>query len=202
MAEKDRHDQESGGTAQSRELRKKKRMKCLLYLFLFVVFQTGIILLFALTVMKIRTPKFRLSSASFATFEYSSAAANPSFNIRMNAELSVKNTNFGHYKFQDTNVFFYYNGGLVGSAFVPSSRARARSTKRFDLVVDLSSAGLQNQAQLGSDLSSGVLTINSRSRLSGKVELLKVMKKKKSTEMDCIIAINLAQRIVGDLRCN
>lgn len=90
----------------------------------------------------------------------------------------------------------------MGSAFIPGSSAKARSTKRLITVVELSSAGLQNGAQLGSDLSSGVLTVNSGGRLSGKVELLKVLKRKKSAEMNCIIAINLAQRIVGDLRCN
>ncbi|KAL0304345.1 UNVERIFIED_CONTAM: Late embryogenesis abundant protein [Sesamum radiatum] len=196
MAEKDQHDQESG------ELRRNKRNKCLLYIFLFIVFQTAIILLFALTIMRIRAPKFRITAASFDTFEYSSAAANPSFNIRMTAQVSVKNTNFGQYKFEDTNVAFYYNGAVVGSAFIPGSSAKARSTKRLITVVELSSAGLQNGAQLGSDLSSGVLAVNSGGRLRGKVELLKVLKRKKSAEMNCIIAINLAQRIVGDLRCN
>ncbi|KAK4431411.1 Late embryogenesis abundant protein [Sesamum alatum] len=202
MAEKHQHDREYGAGAQSRELRRKKRNKCLLYIFLFIVFQTAVILLFALTIMKIRAPKFRLSAAAFDTFEYSSAAANPSFNIRMTAQLSVKNTNFGQFKFEDTNIAFYYNGAVVGSAFIPGSRAKARSTNKFITVVELSSAGLQNRAQLGSDLSSGVLAVNSGGRLSGKVELLKVLKRKKSAQMNCIIAINLAQRIIGDLRCN
>ncbi|KAL0400666.1 UNVERIFIED_CONTAM: hypothetical protein Slati_4096500 [Sesamum latifolium] len=66
-----------------------------------------------------------------------------------------KNTNFGQYKFEDTNVAFYYNGAVVGTAFIPGSSAKARSTKRLITVVELSSAGSQNGAQLGSDLSSG-----------------------------------------------
>lgn len=193
MAEKDH---------QHHELRRRKRRRCLLYIFLFAVFQTGIILLFALTVMKTRTPKFRVSSTAFGTFDYSAAAANPSFNIMMYTELSVKNTNFGPYKFQSTTVYFYYNNAVVGSVIVPSWRARARSTRKLSVEVALSSSGLLDRVQLASDLRSGVLPVNSQSTLNGKVELLNLLKKKKSAEMECFIAINLALRTVGYLSCS
>lgn len=198
MAEKDHHHHESG---EASELRRRKRRRCLLYIFLFAVFQTGIILLFALTIMKTRTPKFRLSSTAFSTFDYSAAAANPSFNIMMYAELSVKNTNFGRYEFQSTTVYFYYNNGVVGSVIVPSWSARARSTRRVQVEVALSSAGLLDRVQLGSDLGSGVLPLNSQSTLNGKVEVLKLLKKKKSAEMECFIAINLPHQAVDYLSC-
>ncbi|PIN16257.1 hypothetical protein CDL12_11095 [Handroanthus impetiginosus] len=204
MAEKDRQDQESGAATaeQSRELRQRKRRRWLLYIVLFAIFQTAIILLFVLTIMRIRTPKFRLNSALVDTLTYSADAANPTFNIRINAELSVKNTNFGRYKFQDSAVSFYYNGDPVGTLFIPNSRAKARSTKRLEAAVDLSSAGMPNRPQLGADLSSGVLFLKGRSRLNGEVEVLRVLKRKKSAELDCDIAINLRQRIVGDFSCN
>lgn len=201
MAEKDHHHHESGA---AREVRRRKRRRCLLYIFLFAVFQTGIILLFALTVMKIRSPKFRVSSTAFvSTFDYSAAAANPSFNIMMYAELSVKNTNFGHYKFESTTVYFYYNNAVVGSVIVPSWSARARSTRRVTVEVALSStsAGLLDRVQLGSDLRSGVLPVNTQSTLNGKVEVLKLLKKKKSADMECFIAINLPHRTVDYLSC-
>ncbi|CAA2958749.1 late embryogenesis abundant At1g64065-like [Olea europaea subsp. europaea] len=191
-----KHDEETA-VLHSKEARKKKRMKCLLYIAIFVVFQTAIILLFALTVMKIRTPKFRVQSATFDTFNFSSNT-NPSFNISMNAEVGVKNTNFGHYKFRDSTINFFYNDLFIADAFVPEARARACSTKKFNIFLNLS---LSNVPQLGSDLDSGVLSLKSKSTMNGKVELFKVLKKKKSTEMDCILAINLRQELIGDLRC-
>lgn len=187
---------------EARELRRRKRKRCLLYIVLFAVFQTGIILLFALTVMKIRTPKFRVSSAAFGAFDYSATAANPSFDIMTYAELSVKNTNFGHYKFESTTIYFFYGGAVVGSAYVPSWRARARSTRKIRVEVQLSSTGLLDRVQLSNDLNAGVLPLNSRSTLEGKVELMKLLKKKKSAEMECFIAINLVPRNVGYLSCN
>ena len=107
-----RSDEESVA-ANSKELKKKKRMKCLLYIVLFAVFQTGIILLFALTVMRIRNPKFRIRSGSFVdTFDVGTEAS-PTFNLRMNTQFTVKNTNFGHFKYELGTVTLAYKGTPV-----------------------------------------------------------------------------------------
>ncbi|XP_059667135.1 late embryogenesis abundant protein At1g64065-like [Cornus florida] len=189
-----RSDEEA---AQSKELRRKKRMKWLAYGVAFVVFQTGIILLFALTVMKIKTPKFRVRSATFGTF----TTNNASFDIQMTAELGVKNTNFGHYKFEASSIAFLYRDVQVGTATFPNARARARSTKKFTVFVDLSSTNLATNSMLGSDLSSQVLQLTSTSKLNGKVHLMKVIKKKKSTEMSCTMQINLSARQLQNVKC-
>ncbi|KAL3521582.1 hypothetical protein ACH5RR_019731 [Cinchona calisaya] len=195
-----KRDAESANV-ESDELRRKKRMKYLAYFAAFVVFQTGIILLFSLTVMKIRTPKFRVRSATFETFEIATAT-NPSFNFRMDAELGVKNANFGNYKFQNSSIVFFYGDAPVGEAVVRETKAGWRSTKKLDVVVDLSSNGLtNNNSQLANDLNSGVLTLNSRSTLNGKVELMFIFKKKKSTSMDCTITIGLADKVVREIKC-
>ncbi|XP_073310944.1 late embryogenesis abundant protein At1g64065-like [Primulina huaijiensis] len=191
----------NGGTQIDEEQRKRRRKKCLLYAFLLGVLKAGITLLFLLTILRFRTPKFRIRSATFETFDFSAAAGTPSFNARMRAELTLKNSNFIKYKFPSTDISFYYNGERVGSTIFPYSRVRARSTKEWEVVVELSAVGLIGREQLGSDLRSGVLMLNGRSRLSGKVELLKLLKKKKSTEMDCILAVDLNKRLVRDLKC-
>lgn len=202
MAEKDEHHHESGGAADNRELRRRKRRRCLIYILLFAVFQAGIILILALTVMRTRTPKFRVSAAAFGAVDYSSAAANPSFNIRMYAELSVRNTNFGRYKFESTTVYFHYNGAVIGSAFVPSWRAGARSTRVVNVEVELSSTGLLDRVQLANDLKAGVLPLTSQSTLNGKVELLGIIKREKAADLECFIAINLVPRTLGYLSCD
>ncbi|KAL0371867.1 UNVERIFIED_CONTAM: hypothetical protein Scaly_0868300 [Sesamum calycinum] len=52
---------------------KRSSKKCLAYVAAFVVFQTAVILVFALTVMKVKSPK-----------------------------VTIKNTNFGHFKYQNS----------------------------------------------------------------------------------------------------
>ncbi|KAA8539983.1 hypothetical protein F0562_026675 [Nyssa sinensis] len=115
---------------QSKELRRKKRMKCLLYVVLFAVFQT------------------------------------------------------------------------VGTATVPKSQASLRSTKKFNLRVDLSSANIPSNSELGTAINSGVLALSSQSTLQGKVELFKVMKKKKSTQLNCNMNINLNSKQLENVVCN
>ncbi|EOY23370.1 Late embryogenesis abundant protein [Theobroma cacao] len=195
----ERSDEESVA-AHSKELKKKKRMKCLLYIVLFAVFQTGIILLFALTVMRIRNPKFRVRSGSFTTFNVGTEAS-PSFDLQMNTQFTVKNTNFGHFKYEGGLVTFAYRGTPVGRATIQKARARARSTKKVDVVVELSSNGLPNTNELGRDISAGVLTLTSSSKLDGKIHLMKVIKKKKSTQMNCTMDVAIDTRTVRNIIC-
>ncbi|CAI9092324.1 OLC1v1027524C1 [Oldenlandia corymbosa var. corymbosa] len=198
-------DRESANSPAADELRRKKRIKYLAYFAAFVVFQTGIILLFSLTVMKIKTPKFQMRSASFDTFDVGTAA-NPSFNLSMEAQFGIKNSNFGNYKFQNSTIYFFCDGSStvpVGQAVVGKNKAGWRSTKKLDLAVDLSSENMAgiNVTQLGSDISSGVLKLNARSKLSGKVELMFIFKKKKSTSLDCSITVYLADKTVREIYC-
>ncbi|KAL6320818.1 hypothetical protein AAG906_008818 [Vitis piasezkii] len=196
MAEKDayplapanghaRNDAESAAV-HADELRRKKRMKCIIYLILFVVFQSIVILVFALTVMKVKSPKFRVREASFSSFEVNPGT--PSFSMKMNAQLGVKNTNFGHFKFDNSTIVFSYMGIPVGEAFVPKARARARTTKKLNVTVDLTSTALAS--------------MNSHSsKLSGKVHLMKVMKKKKSAQMNCTMEVNTQLQSIQNVKC-
>ncbi|XP_059627412.1 late embryogenesis abundant protein At1g64065-like [Cornus florida] len=183
--------------AQSKELKRQKRKKLILYIAAFVVFQTIVIVIFSLTVMKVKTPKFRVRAASFETFSVSAS----SFDMRMNARLGVKNTNFGPYKFDNSTITFFYRGAEVGNAFVPKATAKFLSTKRFNVTINLSSTNLLTNSELGSDFNSGILPLSSTSRLTGKVELMLVMKKKKAVNMNCTMEVSIATHQLQNLKC-
>ncbi|GKU95182.1 hypothetical protein SLEP1_g8575 [Rubroshorea leprosula] len=177
---------------------KRSRKKCLLYVAAFVVFQTAIILVFALTVMRVKSPKLRFGSATVANF---STGANklPSFDLV--TQVTVKNTNFGHFKYENNSLTILYSGVPVGEAAIMKGRARARQTKKFDIVFSVSFSSLSTNPNFSNDVNSGVLMLSSQGKLSGKVQLMKVIKKKKSAEMSCTMAINLTTRAVQDLKC-
>uniref|UniRef100_A0A5B7AGB0 Late embryogenesis abundant protein LEA-2 subgroup domain-containing protein n=1 Tax=Davidia involucrata TaxID=16924 RepID=A0A5B7AGB0_DAVIN len=147
--------------------------------------------------MKVRSLKFRVRSATFDNFQVGTTTS-PSFNLRMNVELGVKNTNFGHYKFDNSTITFFYKGTQVGSADVLKARAKARSTKKFNIVVNLISP---SNSDFGTDLTSGVLHLTSQSSLRGKVELFKVMKKKKSANMNCTMEIHISAKELRNVVC-
>ncbi|XVF50906.1 hypothetical protein PTKIN_Ptkin04bG0141200 [Pterospermum kingtungense] len=189
-------DMESGA-----ELKRKKRMKLFAYAAAFAVFQTIVILVFSLTVMRIKNPKFRVRSITVEDLTYNSTPNSPSFNMKLNAEVTVKNTNFGHFKFENTTILFDYGGVQVGEAFVEKGRAKARSTKKMNVTVDLNSNNIKANSNLGSDILSGILTLTSHSKLSGKVHLMKLIKKNKSAGMNCTLTVNLASRAIQDMKC-
>ncbi|KAH7853942.1 hypothetical protein Vadar_008345 [Vaccinium darrowii] len=187
-------------TANSEELRRQKRKKWLIYGIAFVVFQTAIIVVFSLTVMKVKTPKFRVRSASYNTFEVPQPANN-SFAINMDAQFGVKNTNFGPYKYDSATVYFYYNDIQVGSAVIPKSKANFLSTKKINVEVDLSSANVSSNGDLATALNSGILPLTSKSRLNGKVELMLIFKKKKSVDMSCTMDVHISSRELQNVKC-
>ncbi|XP_062119577.1 late embryogenesis abundant protein At1g64065-like [Humulus lupulus] len=174
--------------------------KCLAYVAAFIIFQGIVIAVFALTVMKVKSPKARFGTITAENFS-SGNSNGPSFGMDLKAQFAVKNTNFGHFKYENSTVTVLYQGMPVGEAFIPRARARARSTRRFDITIPISSSRLTNTANLGNDINSGVLTLTSQAKLSGKVHLMKVIKKKKSGEMSCIMLVNLKTRAVQDLKC-
>ncbi|GLT43544.1 hypothetical protein SLA2020_174840 [Shorea laevis] len=112
-----RSDEESAtAVAQSKEQKKKKRMTCMVYSLAFAVFQTGIILLFALTVMRFKNPKFRIGYASLE-ISILGTENDSSFNLKLKTQFTVKNTNFGHFKYEDRAVTFTY-GVTILSTFI------------------------------------------------------------------------------------
>jgi hypothetical protein len=188
-----KHDLETATTTeQSKKLRRQKHKKWLLYGVAFIIFQTGIILLFSMTVMKIRNPKFRFRSAALDNFDIP-AAANTSFSLQTNVTLGIKNTNFGPYKYDSTTINFYSGKTKVGSAIIPKSKAQFRRTKKFVVPVDI--------AFPANSYSSGIIPLSSQSKLAGKVELMLIFKKKKAVDMDCTMEINTTTKSLQNIVC-
>ncbi|KAG6429482.1 hypothetical protein SASPL_107533 [Salvia splendens] len=197
-----RVDEEVAAVAQ-RDARRRKRIKCFAYIAAFVVFQAAVILIFGLTIMKFRTPRLRVRSAAFdGAFTVVESGATPSFEMRMVAELGVKNANFGRYKYQNGTVEFYYGATKVGEALIPRATAKARSTRKFNVTVDLSSANVpigELTSQFGS--TPGVIPLTSRATVRGKVEIMRIMKKNKSANMNCTMQIDVQSRQLRSFSC-
>lgn len=195
-------DQESAmATFQSEEeLKRQKRRKLFMYIGIFIVFQIIVITVFGLTVMKVKTPKLRLGNIDVQNLNFTSQAS-PSFYMTFITQIRVKNTNFGPYKYDSSHVTFLYQGMTLVQVAIPKGKAGWRSTEKIAATVILDSKALPSGSNLGSDLDSKVLKLSSQAKISGKVELMFVMKKKKSAEMNCTIEVNLATKGVQALEC-
>ncbi|XP_061987924.1 uncharacterized protein LOC133706412 [Rosa rugosa] len=181
------------------ELKRQKRMKLFMYIGIFIVFQIIVMTVFGLTVMKVKAPKVRLGQINVKSFN--SVPASPSFDTTFTTQIRVKNTNWGPYKFDASTATFMYQGVTVGQVSIPKSKAGMRSTKKINVAVSLNTDGIPSSSTLGSELNSEILTLTSQAKLTGKVELMLIMKKKKSANMDCTIAFDLSTKMVKSLQC-
>ncbi|XP_062076016.1 late embryogenesis abundant protein At1g64065-like [Humulus lupulus] len=198
-----RSDTESG-SSDAKELKRKKRIKLAIYIAIFVVFQCIVLGVFGGVIMRAKTPKLRINNIDIVTLNKANnvgSSSPPSFDMKFSAQMKVKNSNFGPYKFDDTTVFFTYAGTAVGQVTIPKGKAGFKSNKKINLDVDLSSAKLSNTAELSRDLAAGTLTLQGKATMTGKIELMFIMKKKKSTNMDCTIVIDVNQNKLQSLNC-
>ncbi|KAL6174764.1 hypothetical protein ACLB2K_051410 [Fragaria x ananassa] len=186
-----------GESLSEDELKRKKRIKCFAYIGIFIVFQIAVMTVFGLTVMKVKTPKVRLGTSTLSDVTSSTT----SFTSTFNTQIRVKNTNWGPYKFDQGVVTFMHQGTPVGTVTVPKGKAGMRGTKKINASVSLNTAALPNSSALSSELSGGVLTLTSEAKLTGKVELMLIMKKKKSASMNCTIQIDVSGQTVKSLEC-
>ncbi|KAL7183706.1 hypothetical protein ACSBR2_025981 [Camellia fascicularis] len=76
-------------------------------------------------------------------------------------------------------------------------------TKKFNVVVNLiTPPSLLSDTKLASDISFGLLPLSNQSKRSGKVKLILIMKKKKSTQMSCTMNVNIKTQQLQDVMCN
>ncbi|KAK9993724.1 hypothetical protein SO802_023427 [Lithocarpus litseifolius] len=180
-----RSDEEFGSKTSAEELKRKKRIKLAIYIAAFAVFQTIVILVFALIVMRVKTPKVRLGNNVKFHNVTTGNSTSPSFDKNLTTQLRVKNTNFGPYKYDSTIATFMYKDVSVRQVTIRKVKAGLHLTKKVGITVNVNSKDLPSSANLAGDLDSGLLMLNSHAKLSGKVELMFIMKKK-SVEMNVL----------------
>ncbi|XP_030474953.1 uncharacterized protein LOC115692290 [Syzygium oleosum] len=197
-----RNDQESLHTMEDEEAKHKKRMKWTIGIIAFVIFQVIQALFFVLVIMKFKSPKFRVGDFAVQTLNVGTQAS-PSFDMSFVAPIRVKNTNWGPFKYDASTVYFTYGGVQVGQAIIPKSKANFKSTKKIDMNVSLRSANLPGNinSNLGNELSSGVITLASQGELKGKITVMFMFKKKKTSQMNCTMAINTATKEIQFVSC-
>ncbi|KAK9060865.1 hypothetical protein SSX86_018045 [Deinandra increscens subsp. villosa] len=190
-------------SAVANESRRKRRRRNLMFILIITGFAVGIILLFSLTTGRFRTPKFRVRSATFGTFNVANSTTNPSFDIAMNTEVGIRNRNFRRFWYRSTTVDFYYRDRKVGEGSVWNDRVKGRDTRKFIVPVILSSSNVtsSSSSELQNDVSGGVLPLRSRSRLTGKFKILIVLRKYKHVYMDCSMELVIATRELTNISC-
>ncbi|KAI3792996.1 hypothetical protein L1987_35608 [Smallanthus sonchifolius] len=186
-------------SAVANEAHRKRRRRYLMSILIITGFVVGIILLLSLTAGSFRTPRFRVRSATFGTFNVVNSTS-PSFEISMMTEVGIRNRNFRRFRYRSTTVDFYYRERKVGEGIVWNDRVKGRDARKFIVPVILSS-NVTSSSELQNDLNSGVLPLRSRSRLTGKFKILIFFRKYKHVNMDCSMDLVIANRELRNISC-
>ncbi|XP_022738765.1 late embryogenesis abundant protein At1g64065-like [Durio zibethinus] len=196
-----RSDMEFGGIKPKALRREEKSSKCLVYVLAIMVIQGTVLLIFASIILRVRTPDFEIGSARVRNLKYGNSSA-PSFNFTLVTEVTVENNNFGDFRFANTTGSVWCGPVVVGEMKIPTGRAQARATERLNVSVDVSSVRILDTKNLSNNISSGLLELNSHVKLSGKVNIMNIMRRRRHPEMNCFMKLNLTGHTVKELTCD
>ncbi|XP_023752617.1 uncharacterized protein LOC111900982 [Lactuca sativa] len=159
-----------------------------------------VLLVLGLTVLHVKNPQITMNSATIIGFDRvnSTDLLTGKANLTVVADVSVKNNNVAAFKFKRSNSSLLYHQTVIGVADVPGGVAKARRTMRLNLTFEVAVAEITGNQQFGSDLSTGILPVESYTKIKGRVKILNIIKKKATVTMNCSFAVNITSRgIVG-----
>ncbi|XP_021767002.1 uncharacterized protein LOC110731455 [Chenopodium quinoa] len=158
------------------------------------------IIVLYLTVFKVKDPIMTLNKISL-TNNGSNLAIQPGSNISMTADVSVKNLNRDTFRFSNTTTSIYYKGIMVGEAHGPPGRARGRHTLRMNITVEIITERMFKASSLARDLSSGMLIMDTYSRVPGRTKVLIIDFKNVVVEMNCTVSFNISSLEIQGQSC-
>lgn len=183
----------------------EKSSKFLVYVLAIMVIVGSVFLIFSSIFLRVINPDIEMGSVTVRNLRYSTAATNsssPSFSFTLITEITVENSNFGDFRFENTTGSVWFGPVVVGEMRIPTGRAQARETERLNVSVDVSSVRIPDAMNLSTNISSGLLELNSYGRLSGRINVMNIMKRRRHPEMNCFMTLNFTEHTIQHLRCD
>ncbi|KAL4332126.1 hypothetical protein GQ457_07G008340 [Hibiscus cannabinus] len=202
VADYPRSDLEFGGNKPKVLPKEEKSSKCLVYMLAIMVILGSVLLVFATIFLRPRTPRFDIGSVTVRNLKYENNSSSPSFNFTLVTQVIVENTNFfGDFRFENSNGIVGFGSQVVGQMKIPKGRTQARATERMNVSIDVSSLGLSDTKKLSSSISSGLLGLNNYVMLSGKVNILNIVRRRRNPDLTCFMTLNFTGKAIQDLKC-
>ncbi|KAI3422676.1 uncharacterized protein J3R85_011752 [Psidium guajava] len=175
--------------------------KCPVYLLAAVVVLAAIALVFSLIVLRTADPEFALRDVSVKFLNHTNDDPTPWLNGTLAVQATLKNANFGRFEYENSNLTVIYNGTVVGEKALGGGMVWSRETRHLDFTVAVGSSRIRDLKNLSSDMSDKVLELTSYAKLRGRVHLIKIVKRKLTSVLNCTLSLDLSNRRVRDLKC-
>ncbi|XP_010251606.1 PREDICTED: late embryogenesis abundant protein At1g64065-like [Nelumbo nucifera] len=193
---------EDEATFYSKKLRRRKYIKCCGCITALLLLPAIAIIVLAFTVFRVREPEIKMNSVKIDGLELvSGIISGTSINMSLTADVSVKNPNFASFRFGNASTTVYYRGTVVAEARNPPGHAKARRTLRMNVTVDVITDRLISNPNLISDISSRMLAMSTYTRIGGRVNILKIVKRHVTVKMNCTMTVNITSQAIQDQNC-
>ncbi|OMO59902.1 Late embryogenesis abundant protein, LEA-14 [Corchorus capsularis] len=201
-----KHKEES----EQQEIQKQRRRRCLraccLVSVIFVLLISIVILILALTVFKVRQPKATVVSAKLdgVTPRISFPVINIQLNVSLDLQLNVENKNHASFKHGSGKSLVSYQGNQIGEADIPPGFIPAMGSTTVSCKLTLDVDEMASKTDLKGfidDVLSGTLVVETRTRIPGRVNFLKIFKKHAVAISDCKITIAVLALKIQSQEC-
>ncbi|CDP12090.1 unnamed protein product [Coffea canephora] len=197
---------EEGAEAQSMETKnyssRRRCIKCCGISTALILILATTMLVLAFTVFRVKKPVLTMNSVKVEGLDVAMEANfRLGTNVTLVAEVSMKNPNVASFKLDNSTTYLYYGGKMVGEAMTPPGHARARRTMHMNITVDILADQLLDVHRLWSDLQAGALPMGSYTRISGKVNILNIIKKRVVVRMNCTMTVDIHSQSMRDQEC-
>ncbi|KAL8088897.1 hypothetical protein AgCh_038602 [Apium graveolens] len=168
-----------------------------------VIAIVGVILLVLfLTVFKVKDPKINLNYVTIRGLQgVNPLNLVPNTNLTIIADVSVKNPNIASFKFKNATTDIYYENVLIGEAQIPEGNAKAKKTFQMKINIDFMLEKLVGVPRLVGDLTTGSLSLTTKTSIRGRVEIVDIVKKTVGVKMDCSSTVIIADQSVQNQKC-
>ncbi|RWR93426.1 late embryogenesis abundant-like protein [Cinnamomum micranthum f. kanehirae] len=112
-------------------------------------------------------------------------------NVSLGLDVTIKNPNYGSFKYENGTTYLYYHGKVVADAPIESGVIPARTTQNISTVVELMADQLSSSPYFLGDLSAGFLNFTASSTLHGKASFLNILKIQATSMTECYISVFL-----------
>uniref|UniRef100_A0A2P2MQX3 Uncharacterized protein MANES_08G167100 n=1 Tax=Rhizophora mucronata TaxID=61149 RepID=A0A2P2MQX3_RHIMU len=162
-----------------------------------------LVVILAFTVFKAKRPVTTVDSVKLNNLRISFdfAKLGVDLNVTLDVDLSVKNPNKVSFRYTNSSASLNYRGKQVGVVPIPAGEISADETKPMNLTVTVMADRLLSDSRLYSDAMTGVLPLNSFTRISGKVRILKIFNIRVISTASCDVTVLISNRTIGQQNC-
>ncbi|EFJ28530.1 hypothetical protein SELMODRAFT_17213, partial [Selaginella moellendorffii] len=161
-----------------------------------------LLLILALTVFKPKSPVISIDSVQLQSFNVSLNLLSPRLELGLTMWVSVYNPNRASFKYTNSTSVITYHGDEVGNARIPAGEIGARGREKFPTDVSIQAMQIVGNSNLLPDVASGSIPISTRTVVSGRVNVLNVIKRHATSTSVCNVTISVASRNVQDFKCS